>query len=173
MNRTHTTPKAPIFGRISRMLAASAAIAAVAGTWAGVASASSAPARHAAAGQTISLYCHGGSSAFLNLARKAGPAAGDESIMSQPCYSNAHRTQLMGQADVISTFVSTSAATGHAVAALNAGDILIAGVESESGPFTFAVTGGTGSYEGARGQAVITPQSGKGNPAMVTISLLP
>lgn len=163
-----------MFSRMSRFLAAGAAAAAIAGTWAGVASASSPPTRHAASGQTIALYCHGGTSAFLNLAHKTGPAAGDENILSQPCYNNTSRSQLLGHGYVISTLVSKSAATGHAVVALKGGDLVATGLESFSGSsFTWAVTGGTGSYDGARGQAVIRPQSGKGNPAVVTITLLP
>ena len=137
------------------------------------ASASGTPARHTAAGQTISLYCHGGTSAFLNLAHKGGLAAGDEAIMSQPCDAAAHHTQLLGHGYVISTFESSNAATAHAILALNGGDIVLDGLESPNGPFTIAVTGGTGSYEGAHGQAAIAPQPGKGNPALVTISLLP
>ena len=93
--------------------------------------------------------------------------------MSQPCYDAAHHTQLLGHGYVISTFESSNAATGHAAVALNGGGIVLDGLESHTGPFTLAVTGGTGSYEGARGQAIVTPQPGKGNQALVTISLLP
>ena len=137
------------------------------------ASASGTPAHHAAAGQTISLDCHSGTSAFLNLAHKSGPAAGDEALLAQPCYDAAHHTQLLGHIDVVGTFESSSAATGHAVVAFNGGDIVLDGLESSNGPFTIGVTGGTGSYEGARGQATVAPQPGKGNQALITISLLP
>lgn len=163
-----------MISRISRFLAAGATVAAIAGTWAGVASASSAPARPAASAQTIALYCHGGTSAFLNLAHKTGPAAGDENILAQPCDNNTNRTQLLGHAYVVSTLASKSVVTGHAVVALKGGSIVATGLESFSGgSFTWAVTGGTGSYDGVHGQATVAPQSGKGSPAVVTITLLP
>jgi hypothetical protein len=36
-----------------------------------------------------------------------------------------------------------------------------------------AVTGGTGSFQTARGEATVKLLPGKGHPAMITLSLLP
>ena len=56
--------------------------------------------------------------------------------------------------------------------ALRQGEIELAGV-SKGNPFTLAVTGGTGSYQNARGQATVKIARGKSNPASITLNLLP
>ncbi len=55
---------------------------------------------------------------------------------------------------------------------LRQGEIDLAGIQA-SNPFKLAVTGGTGQYANARGQATVKLGTGKGNPATITLSLLP
>jgi hypothetical protein len=56
--------------------------------------------------------------------------------------------------------------------ALNGGQVDAAGIQATN-PFQLAVTGGTGRFQNARGQATIKLLPGKGNRARVTLSLLP
>ena len=55
---------------------------------------------------------------------------------------------------------------------LKQGEVDAAGIQA-SNPFQLAVTGGTGRFQNARGQATIKLLPGKGNRARVTLSLLP
>jgi hypothetical protein len=47
------------------------------------------------------------------------------------------------------------------------------GVEQQSNPFTLAVTGGTGTYQDARGEVTVKllPGSAQANPAALTVYL--
>jgi hypothetical protein len=54
---------------------------------------------------------------------------------------------------------------------LKHGDIELAGVTTGD-PSAIAVTGGTGIYQNARGQAIVKTRPGKGSPASVTLTLL-
>ena len=57
-------------------------------------------------------------------------------------------------------------------AGVKQGEVDAAGIQA-SNPFQLAVTGGTGRFQNARGQATIKLLPGKGNRARVTLSLLP
>ena len=150
--------------------AAAAAAAAVAAT-AGIAAASvSAPS--ITSPTTIVLLAHGGSATFLNVAHKKGPAIGDEIILNQPVFNPAHPAVVVGHGFVTVTFLGKNLSQDHATLVLRQGEIDAAGVQG-SNPFKLAITGGTGLYANARGQATVKLGKGKGNPATITLSLLP
>ena len=60
----------------------------------------------------------------------------------------------------------------HATLVLKGGQVDAAGIQA-SNPFQLAVTGGTGRFQNARGQATVRLWPGKGNRAQITLSLLP
>jgi len=70
------------------------------------------------------------------------------------------------------TFLGKNLTQDHATLVLRQGEIDAAGIQA-SNPFKLAVTGGTGLYANARGQATIKLGKGKGNPSTITLSLLP
>ena len=121
---------------------------------------------------TIVLLAHGGSATFVNVAHKTGPAIGDEVILKQPVFSPAHPTVVVGHGFVTVTFVGKNISQDHETLVLRQGEIDVAGIQA-SNPFKLAVTGGTGQYANARGQATVKLGTGKGNPATITLSLLP
>lgn len=157
------------FGRGAVIAAASAAV--VAGA-AGIAVAS-ASAPHITTAVTIRLEARGGASTFVNVRHLRHPAVGDEFILTQPVYSAAHPSQLMGHGAVTVVFVAPPNITqDHATLVLKDGQIDVAGVQA-SNPFQLAVTGGTGRYQNARGQATVKLLPGPGNKTLITLSLLP
>jgi hypothetical protein len=122
---------------------------------------------------TIVLLAHGGSATFVNVAHKRGPAIGDEIILKQPVFSPAHPKVVVGHGYVIVTLLGgRNLSQDHATLVLRQGEIDAAGVQG-SNPFKLAITGGTGRYSNARGQATVKLGKGKGNPATITLSLLP
>jgi len=80
------------------------------------------------------------------------------------------RGSATGQATV--TLVGGQATQDHATLALRGGEVDAAGIQA-SNPFQLAVTGGTGRFQNARGQATVRLLPGKGNRAQITLSLLP
>jgi hypothetical protein len=125
----------------------------------------------AAAWQTITLHVRGGSATFVNVRQQKGYARGDEFIGGQPAYYPARPNQAAGHLYVVITLISASATRDEATLTLRQGQLDLAGIEAAS-PFTLAITGGTGEFAGARGQATIKTGSGKDNPGTVTIRLL-
>jgi hypothetical protein len=131
----------------------------------------------ASTSMTLRLLVHGGSFTIVNVAnRKAFPSTGDELILVQPVYAAGQPRKVIGHAYITATFVTKTIAPPAGIRdevtlVLKAGDIELAGVSSGE-KFTAAVTGGTGIYQGARGQASITTGSGQGNPASVKVTLL-
>lgn len=102
---------------------------------------------------------------------------GDELILVQPVYAAAHPKQVIGRPYITGTFVTKTISPPagireHVTLVLRRSNVERAGV-STGNPFTMAVTGGTGSYQNARGQATVTTGPGAGNPATVTLALLP
>ncbi|HEX9515540.1 MAG TPA: hypothetical protein VF940_05115 [Streptosporangiaceae bacterium] len=148
-----------------------AAAAAVVAATAGIAAASVA-APSITSPTTIVLHAHGGSATFVNVAHKTGPAIGDEVILKQPVFNPAHPTVVVGHGFVTVTFLGKNLTQDHATLVLRQGDIDLAGIQA-SNPFKLAITGGTGLYANARGQATVKLGKGKGNPATITLSLLP
>ena len=157
------------FGRGAVVAAASAAVVASA---AGIAVAS-ASVPHITTATTLRLEARGGTSTFVNVRHLSRPAVGDEVILAQPVYSAAHPSQLVGHGVVTVIFVAPPRVSqDHATLVLKNGQIDAAGVEA-SNPFQLAVTGGTGQYQNARGQATVKLLPGPGNKALITVSLLP
>jgi len=156
------------FGKGATIAAASAAVI-IAGTGIAVASASGPDITTAT---TIRLDIHGGSSTFVNVRHQPKPGVGDEIIVSQPVFSAAHPAQRVGHGWVTVIFVGGDVTQDHATLVFKQGQVDLAGIQA-SNPFHLAVTGGTGRFQNARGQATVRLLPGKGNRARVTLSLLP
>ena len=115
---------------------------------------------------------------FTRLGRE-GPrrtSAGDGAILREPQYSNEARTTRAGTLYVHCTAMNSSRrftrlrfhCQGDIV--LRDGQLVFEGLwATRREPFTFPVTGGSGNYEGARGQ--LTVDEGR-NGATLTIHLL-
>jgi hypothetical protein len=156
------------FGKGATIAAASAALI-VAGTGIAVASATGPNITRAT---TIRLLIRGGTSTFINVRHQHRPAVGDEVILSQPVFSAANPAQQVGHGWVTVTLVGGQVTQDHATIVLKQGQVDAAGIQA-SNPFRLAVTGGTGRFQNARGQATVRLLPGKGNKSMVTLSLLP
>jgi hypothetical protein len=122
--------------------------------------------------ETIKLHLHGGSVTFINIRHKKGFLTGDEFIGAQPATSPAHPAQVIGHAYVTITLITKSTDRVQATLVLRQGQIDLSGIDV-SDPFELAVTGGTGAFANARGEATIDSGNGKSNPATITLSLLP
>jgi hypothetical protein len=156
-------------GKGATIAVASAAVI-IAGTGIAVASASGPDITTAT---TIRLLAHGGTSTFVNIRHQHRPAVGDEIILSQPIFSAAHPSQLAGHGYVTITIVARPFVVQvHATLVLKQGQVDAAGIEA-SNRFQLAVTGGTGRFQNARGQATVHTLPGKGNGATITLHLLP
>jgi hypothetical protein len=92
-----------------------------------------------------------------------GPSLGDQIVFSE---SLAKRGRDVGMSGVVCTVTHTvppyDVVTFHCVATLNLsrGQITLQGLievqgEDDPGPFTVAITGGTGAFRGAGGEAVV------------------
>ena len=158
-------------GRFSKGATIAAASAALVVGAAGIAAASASGPTITTA-TTIRLVIHGGTSTFVNVRHQPRPAVGDEVILSQPIFSAANPAQLVGHGWVTVILVGGRVTQDHATLVLKQGEIDFTGIQA-SNPFRLAVTGGTGRFQNARGQATIKLLPGKGTPARVTLSLLP
>jgi hypothetical protein len=121
--------------------------------------------------QTITLHVRGGSATFVNVRQKKAYARGDEFIGEQPAYYPTSPKQVAGHLYVVITLISASSTRDEATLTLRHGQLDLAGIEAAN-PFTLAVTGGTGQFAGARGEATIKTGNGKDNPGTVTVRLL-
>ncbi|MGO8959499.1 MAG: hypothetical protein ACLQFR_19355 [Streptosporangiaceae bacterium] len=127
---------------------------------------------------TLRLLAHGGSLTVVNVTHsKAFPRTGDELILVQPVYAAAHPGKVIGHGFATATFVTPKISPPAGIRdevtlVLTQGDIELAGVTAGQSS-TLAVTGGTGIYQNARGEATVTTGPGKGNPASITLTLLP
>jgi hypothetical protein len=159
-------------GRLGRGATIAAASAAVitAGTGIAVASASGPDITTAT---TIRLEARGGTSTFVNIRHRSHPAVGDEFILAQPVFSAARPGELAGHGYVTVIIVGRNAAQVHATLVLRQGGIDVAGIEGSGNTFQLAVTGGTGRFQNARGQADVKLLPGPGNKALITLHLLP
>jgi hypothetical protein len=158
--------------RFARGVTVAAASAAVITAAAGIAAASTSGPDITTA-TTMHLIARGGSSTFINIRHQNRPAVGDEVILSQPVFNAAHPSQLVGHGYVTVILVKAPNITqDHATLVLRHGQIDVAGIQA-SNPFRLAVTGGTGRYQNARGQATVKLLPGPGNRANITLSLLP
>jgi hypothetical protein len=124
---------------------------------------------------TLRLLARGGTFTTVNVTHgKSFPQVGDELIVSQPVYEAAHPRQLAGHLYLIISFVAKGVPPAgtyqQAVLVLKHGEIDAVGAGSSP---ELAVTGGTGRYDGARGEADARPLSASGNRTSITITLLP
>ena len=156
---------------VSKGAAVAAAAAAVIAAGSGIAVASASGSQITTA-TTIRLLARGGSSTFVNVRHQPKPAVGDEVILSQPIFSAANPAQQVGHGWVTVTLVGGQVTQDHATLALSGGQVDAAGIQA-SNPFQLAVTGGTGRFQNARGQATVRLLPGKGNRAQITLTLLP
>jgi hypothetical protein len=161
-----------IKSKIGKGAIAAAASAAVVLTGAGIAVAS-APGTAITTATTIRLEARGGTSTFVNVRHLSHPAVGDEFILAQPVFSAARPGELAGHGLVTVIIVGRDAAQVHATLVLRQGQIDTAGVQGSSNTFQLAVTGGTGRFQNARGQADVKLLPGPGNKALITLHLLP
>jgi hypothetical protein len=157
---------------------AGAGVVAAAGTFAlagGAAASSQATAstHQVAHPRTIKVYLSGGTGTYLNLSGKHGGGIGDLTIFNQPAYTGSSVGKRIGSGVVTIISLSKTQAQLHADLILPGGTIDAAGVEQQSNPFTLAVTGGTGTYQGARGDVTVKqlPGSAQANPAALTVYL--
>jgi hypothetical protein len=154
----------------SRLIAGSTVIVAAAGIGIG-ATASNAHAQNTSSGRTIVLYSAGGTETDVNVAGTPSLAPGDEAIEAQPVFNAANRTQQLGQGYVLFTVLTATTANLHSVISLKDGQIVLDGLKPIAGEAALvAVTGGTGIYQGAGGQASVQPATGT-RAAIITIEL--
>jgi hypothetical protein len=113
-------------------------------------------------GKTLKLVATELQSDFLDLG-DPGPTLGDELVISE---SLAKHGRDVGMSGVVCTITHAMApydvVTFHCVATLSLerGQITLQGLievqgEDDPGPFTVAITGGTGAFRGAGGEAVV------------------
>jgi putative NADH-flavin reductase len=160
-----------IRSKIGKGAIAAAVSAAVVLTGAGIAVASASGTAITTA-TTIRLEARGGTSTFVNVRHLSHPAVGDEVILAQPVFSAAHPSQLAGHGFVTVILVGNNSEQDHATLVLKQGEVDAAGVQASS-TFQLAVTGGTGRFQNARGQADVKLLPGPGNKALITLHLLP
>jgi hypothetical protein len=120
---------------------------------------------------TIRLEARGGTATFVNVRHLSHPAVGDEVILAQPVFSAAHPSQLAGHGFVTVLLVGNNSEQDHATLVLKQGEIDAAGVQGPGNTFQLAVTGGTGRFQNARGQADVKLLPGPGNKALITLHL--
>jgi hypothetical protein len=145
---------------------------------AAVAAAVIAPAQLAAANpsptvisaRTVTLIVRGGSATFINVRQRKSVAAGDEFIGTQPTYLPGQPDRIVGRSYVVITLLTKQATRDEVTLVLRHGQLDLSGVEAGN-PFALAVTGGTGRFYGARGEAMIRT-GGKDNRGTITIHLL-
>jgi hypothetical protein len=124
------------------------------------------------------------SNPFLNIDRslpsppkantaKPGARAGDNALFRLKLYSDPKLTRSVGTAVYSCTFNFDQEAICDADLELPRGSIIASGpADLESGQFTLAVVGGTGTYLGARGQLTSAP-GGKKGTTLIQLALLP
>jgi len=161
-----------IKSKIGKGAIAAAVSAAVVLTGAGIAVASASGTAITTA-TTIRLEARGGTSTFVNIRHQSHPAVGDEFILAQPVFSAARPGELAGHGFVTVIIVGRNAAQIHATLVLRQDQIDTAGVQGSGNTFQLAVTGGTGRFQNARGQADVKLLPGPGNKALITLHLLP
>jgi hypothetical protein len=161
-----------ITGRFGKGAVAAAASVAIVLAGAGIAVASASGTAITTA-TTIRLEARGGTATFVNVRHLSHPAVGDEVILAQPVFSAAHPSQLAGHGFVTVILVGNNSEQDHATLVLKQGEIDAAGVQGPGNTFQLAVTGGTGRFQNARGQADVKLLPGPGNKALITLHLLP
>lgn len=113
-------------------------------------------------GETLRLVATELQSEFLDLGTP-GPSLGDEIVFSEVLFHRGREVGTSGGVCVATEVVPPyTSITFHCVATLSLrrGQITLQGLveimgEDDPGPFTVAITGGTGAFRGAGGEAVI------------------
>jgi hypothetical protein len=124
-------------------------------------------AAHGKGSKTLRLVAVENQSDFLDLGAP-GPSLGDELVFSETLSRNGRH---VGTSGVVCTTTAVEppyeVTTYHCVGTLSLrnGQITLQGLievqgEDDPGPFTVAITGGTGDYRGAGGQAVVRDVGG-------------
>jgi allene oxide cyclase len=119
--------------------------------------------------QTVHLVARGGTSTFVDTG-KAGPSIGDEVIINQPLFWASDPDQRAGTGHVIVVLEGKGGSQDQANLILAGGQLSLQGFQAGR-PFTLAVTGGTGRYQNARGEADVTLLAH--NASHITLELIP
>lgn len=100
----------------------------------------------------------------------SGPVPGDSTVITDDYMKDG---KVVGTDDVQCVLITLKSALCTVAVKFSNGGITLQGMgpADGSGTFNVAITGGTGVYEGARGQATIS--SGKGNTGTETFHLIP
>ena len=112
--------------------------------------------------RTLRLVAHENQFEFLDLGA-SGPSLGDELVFSETLFKNGREVGVSGVVCTVTQVMPPyDVLTLHCVATLSLrrGQITLQGLvevqgEDDPGPFTVAITGGTGAFRGAGGEAVI------------------
>ncbi len=124
---------------------------------------------HLTTARTLHLLARGGSSSFVDTG-KTGPSLGDEVILNQPVYWASDPDQLAGRGHVTVVLEGRNASQDHAVLVLGEGQVTLDGFQGANS-FPLAITGGTGEFQNARGQAWVI--LGAHNTSSITLNLIP
>src|SRR5215210_5963399 len=124
--------------------------------------AATAPAAGGGKGRTLRLVAIQQQQQFLDLG-PGGPSLGDQLVFSDTVYRNGREVGTDGVVCSITQVVPPYTVTTYQCVAtirLHNGQIAVQGLnevqgEGDPGPFRFAITGGTGAYSGASGEAVV------------------
>jgi hypothetical protein len=155
----------------TRAIAAAVAVGAVV---AGAASASAVgEAPTAKRTEVINLVISGDSETLVDLGPK-GFSAGDQEIVAVTVLRDGRK---VGRGSSVCQFVEVTAKSAldvcSVVLSLPAGQLTADGLVASSpagpGPFTLAITGGTGGYRTARGELTVIPQSSDTVPVTVRL----
>jgi hypothetical protein len=146
--------------RSKRAAVAAIVTLAILGVSAGTGAADGGKGKHR--GDTLKLVATTLQEDFLDLGAP-GPSLGDEFIFSEVLRERGREVGTSGGVCVVTETVPPyTVVTFHCVATLSLrrGQITLQGLvevqgEDDPGPFTVAITGGTGAYRGASGEAVI------------------
>ena len=126
-----------------------------------LASGPAATAAHGHGKQTLRLVATQIQSEFLDLGT-AGPSLGDQFVFSETLFRHGREVGVSGGVCTVTQVVPPyDVVTFHCVATLSLGrgQITLQGLlefqgEDDPGPFTVAITGGTGAFFGASGEAI-------------------
>jgi hypothetical protein len=130
----------------------------------------------ASAGQhteVINLVMHGDAETLVDLGPK-GFSAADQEVVAVTLFREGRK---IGRGSSVCQFVQVTAKSAvdvcSVVLSLPAGQLTADGLVVSSpagpGPYTLAITGGTGSYRTARGELTVTPRSGDTVPVTVRL----
>lgn len=135
----------------------------------GAAAVASASTPNITTAETLHLLARGGTTSFVDTG-KAGPSIGDEVILNQPVYWASDPDQRAGTGHVIVVLEGQNVSQDRATVVLGNGQVTVDGFQAANS-FALGVTGGTGNFQNARGQAWVA--LGPHNTSSITLSLIP